>query len=528
MRERQAFRRPRTPSASSATGTMRPSLLLAAFLLPLASVESQSPAPKPPAAIAAIREADLKRDLYILAGDAMRGREAGTLDEMRATVWVADEMEKIGLAPMGDMGSWFQWFSMRRSRISTASSSVRVNGRAMALWSGITPVTNAAGDVAGPVLFVADARDTTVDVRGRIVVTPLAPPPRAAIRSTTNTPDYNYTRAALGPLGNALARRGAAAVIVVGDSVSDRAFEGVAKVQARGMYDVSGGVPRFRRPSAATPAAPPAAPPAPMPMLLVSSSALAELRAGGATVDIRLRIEEFEYPSANVIGVVRGTDPALRDEYVVFSSHQDHDGLRYTVDGDSIWNGADDNGTTSVAILAAARAFKRQPGKRSAIFIFHGAEERGLLGSRYHVAHPVVPLKSIVAVLNGDMLGRNHPDSAALLGSQPPHRNSAALVQMAMDANRAVSAFELDTLWDKPTHPEGWYFRSDHVPYAERSIPSLFFSTNLHADYHTPRDEPKTIDYAKLTRMTKWMYMTGWIAANAKERPAVDPGFVLQ
>jgi Zn-dependent M28 family amino/carboxypeptidase len=168
------------------------------------------------------------------------------------------------------------------------------------------------------------------------------------------------------------------------------------------------------------------------------------------------------------------------------------------------------------------------PGKRSALFIFHGAEERGLLGSRYHVAHPVVPLDHIVAVLNGDMIGRNNPDSAALLGSQPPHRNSQALVQMAFDANSATGKFKIDSLWDRPNHPEGWYFRSDHVPYAERSVPSLFFSTNLHSDYHTPRDEPKNIDYAKLTRMTQWMYMTGWIAANAAERPAVDSGFVLR
>ena len=88
--------------------------------------------------------------------------------------------------------------------------------------------------------------------------------------------------------------------------------------------------------------------------------------------------------------------------------------------------------------------------------------------------------------------------------------------------------FTLDSLWDRPTHPEGWYFRSDHVPYAERNVPALFFSTNLHSDYHTPRDEPKNIDYAKLTRVTQWMYMTGWIAANAAKRPAIDAGFVLR
>jgi Zn-dependent M28 family amino/carboxypeptidase len=324
-------------------------------------------------------------------------------------------------------------------------------------------------------------------------------------------------------------------VIIVGDSVGDRAFDGVAKVQARGAYDVVGGVPRFTR--NANPNATPGAgrggrgggaqTPA-VPILMVRGSSLSALRNDGQTVDIRLRGESFEYPSTNVIGVVRGTDPTLRDEYVLFSSHQDHDGVRYTVDGDSIWNGADDNGSTSVALLAIARAWKQQPGKRSALFIFHGAEERGLLGSRYHAAHPVVPLDKIVAVLNGDMIGRNHPDTAALMGSQPPHRNSATLVQMALAANSATSKFVIDSLWDRPTHPEGWYFRSDHVPYAERNVPALFFSSNLHPDYHTPRDEPKTIDYPKLTRMAKWMYMTGWIVANAKERPGIDPGFVLR
>jgi Zn-dependent M28 family amino/carboxypeptidase len=316
--------------------------------------------------------------------------------------------------------------------------------------------------------------------------------------------------------------------------VAERAFDGVAIVQARGAYDVVGGVPRFVRnanAAAAAGAARPAAaapPPAQVPILLVRQGSLAAWRPDGQMADIRLRSETFDYPSANVIGVVRGTDPRLRDEYVLFSAHQDHDGVRYVVDGDSIWNGADDNATTSVALLAIARAWERQPSRRSALFIFHGAEERGLLGSRYHAAHPVVPLATIAAVLNGDMLGRNHPDTAALLGSQPPHRNSAALVDMAVAANRATSRFVIDSLWDRPTHPEGWYFRSDHVPYAERNVPALFFSSNLHSDYHTPRDEPKTIDYAKLTRMARWMYMTGWIVANADGRPAIDQGFVLR
>ena len=97
-----------------------------------------------------------------------------------------------------------------------------------------------------------------------------------------------------------------------------------------------------------------------------------------------------------------------------------------------------------------------------------------------------------------------------------------------LNANQRTGKFVLDSLWDRPTHPEGWYFRSDHVPYARLNVPALFFTTNLHADYHTPRDNPDRIDYAKLTRMTKWMYLTGWIVANAKERPTIDVGFQLE
>lgn len=494
-------------------------------MLAAGSLAAQTPKP-PPAAISVIREADLKRDLFALAGDAMAGREAGTVDEMRASMWLAEAMRKIGLSPRGDQGSWFQWWNMRRTRISSTTSSVKLGGRTLTLWTDITPASNAAADVSAATIFVGDGSDSTVDVSGKVAVATLMPPLPANIRSTTNTYEVNYTRAAITPMVARLARRGAAAVILVADSIAELAFEGVSKTQMRGTYDVVGGVPRFVRNPGAAAAGNPSA--RPVPVLLAHRVALADLRADGQAVEILLRSESFETPSVNIIGAVRGTDPKLRDEYVLFSSHQDHDGVRYPVAGDSIWNGADDNGSTSVALLAIARAWAKQPSKRSALFIFHGAEERGLLGSRYHVAHPVVPLAQIAAVLNGDMIGRNNPDTAALLGSQPPHRNSSELAQMAIAANRATGRFIIDSLWDRPAHPEGWYFRSDHVPYAERSVPALFFSTNLHSDYHTPRDEPRNIDYPKLTRMTKWMYLTGWIAANAPKRPAVDSGFVLR
>ncbi|HEY5219196.1 MAG TPA: M28 family peptidase, partial [Gemmatimonadaceae bacterium] len=290
-------------------------------------------------------------------------------------------------------------------------------------------------------------------------------------------------------------------------------------VAARGNYDVDDSAAANTSRRGFGPSAP---------VLLVRREMLGALRAGDQPAEVHLITETFDYPSVNVVGIVRGTDPKLRDEYVMFSSHTDHDGVRYPIDGDSIWNGADDNASTSVAILAIARAFAKQPAKRSALFIWHGAEERGLLGSRYHAAHPVVPLHEIVAVLNGDLIGRNNPDTASLLGVQPPHRNSIDLVRMALAANAATGNFVLDSTWDRPTHPEGWYFRSDHLPYARLGVPALMYSTNLHNDYHTPRDEASRIDYAKLKHMTDWIFETGWLAANAPKRPALDPGFKLE
>jgi Zn-dependent M28 family amino/carboxypeptidase len=244
---------------------------------------------------------------------------------------------------------------------------------------------------------------------------------------------------------------------------------------------------------------------------------------------LSVRLERFETPSVNVIGGLRGTDPRLRDEYVLYSSHQDANGVRaLEANGDSVLAGADDNGSVSVAEFAAARAFVAQRPRRSLLFVHHGAEERGLLGSRYHSAHPVVPIGQIVAVLNGDMIGRNHPDTAALLGVQPPHRSSSTLVQYALAANAKTGKFVIDTLWDRPTHPEGWYFRSDHVPYARLNVPSLMYTTNLHGDYHTASDTPERIDYPKLLRMAQWMFLTGWYVANADQRPPLDAGFKLE
>jgi len=481
---------------------------------------ARRPLPAPAAgaalpALAAITEADLRRDLFALAGDEMRGREAATLDELRASAWVAERAREAGLQPAGDDGTYFQFWPMRRLRISAASR-VSVGGTPVALWRQAVVVAPVNAAVDAPIVFVGEGREVDlagIDIQGKAVAALVSAPanlpaPGVSLRG------YRYTLAALRERSAFLAERGAAAVVLVSDSIAESQFDFVGTVLARGRYNVD---------STGTEQPPPGPP-----VLWVRQAALAGLRAPGARLAADLHVESFIYPSVNVVATVPGRDAARRDEYVLFSGHQDHDGVRFAVDGDSIWNGADDNATVSVAMLAIGRAFARAPGRRSALFVWHGAEERGLIGSRWYVAHPTVPRASIVAVLNGDMIGRNHPDSAALLGVQPPHRNSPALVAMAYAANARTARFAIDTTWDRVSHPEGWYFRSDHLPYARAGIPAIFFTTLLHSDYHTPRDEPSRIDVAKLARMTRWMYATGWAVSNAAERPAVEPGFKLE
>jgi hypothetical protein len=470
----------------------------------------------------AITESDLRRDLFALSGDEMRGREAGTLDELRASAWLADRAREAGLAPAGDDGTYFQFWPLRRTRMA-ASSQITIAGAPAALGRDVALLAPVDTVIDAPIVFVGEGRERDVagvDLTGKVVAAVLSAP-SALPAPTVRLRGFRYTLAALRERSAFLAGRGAAAVVLVSDSIAESEFDFVGTVLSRGRYDVdSAGGDRV--------------PPGP-PVLWLRRAALGRVSGSGAAggapgprLVARLRVESFVYPSVNVVAKVPGRDTALRGEYVLFSGHQDHDGVRYSAAGDSIWNGADDNATVSVALLAIGRAFARSPGRRSALFVWHGAEERGLLGSRWYVAHPTVPREAIAAVLNGDMLGRNHPDSAALLGVQPPHRNSPALVAAAYAANERTARFAIDTTWDRVSHPEGWYFRSDHLPYARAGIPSIFFTTLLHEDYHTPRDEPSRIDVAKLARVARWMYATGWMVANAAQRPTVEPGFKLE
>ncbi len=251
----------------------------------------------------------------------------------------------------------------------------------------------------------------------------------------------------------------------------------------------------------------------------------------------------------NVVGIIPGSDPKLKDTYVAFGAHYDHVGyaegeLTTGTDGtqrrsgavgkvspnaleDRIWNGADDDGSGTVALLGLAKAFAQgaRP-KRSVLIVWHVGEERGLLGSRFFADYPTVPLDRIVAQLNIDMIGRNRDDKAEeansvyLVGSD---RISTELHKLNIAANASLpKPLKLDYEMNDPADLEQVYYRSDHYSYAAKGIPITFYTTGLHADYHANTDEVGKINFEKMTRIVQLVYETGRRVGNLDHAPVRD------
>jgi Zn-dependent M28 family amino/carboxypeptidase len=251
----------------------------------------------------------------------------------------------------------------------------------------------------------------------------------------------------------------------------------------------------------------------------------------------------------NVIGIVEGSDPVLKNEYVIISAHLDHIGLSAPLpDGHNVNNGADDDGSGSVGVLAMARAFadgaaKGIRAKRSVLFLWNGGEEKGLLGSQYFAQFPPVDLAKVVANLNMDMIGRTkseksvdpnqthvlvNPGEVLLIG---PNISSDDLEEVIEGVNNNYQKMKLNHFYDTTapdaTHdnlgpqPNGQrvFYRSDHYNFAKVGIPIAFFTTGLHVDYHRATDTPDKIDYQAMQQISRTVAATAWSLANAAGRP---------
>jgi Zn-dependent M28 family amino/carboxypeptidase len=217
--------------------------------------------------------------------------------------------------------------------------------------------------------------------------------------------------------------------------------------------------------------------------------------------------------------------------YLAFGAHYDHLGIvhshgpiRRGVKPDTIANGADDDGSGSVALLAIARQMTYLRPRRSVLFVWHVAEEQGLLGSAYFTAHPTVPIDSIVTQFNADMIGRNDPNTVALVGPRAAPNYLSWRVGMIVDSvNRAASQpLRIERQWDDPEDPDRIYQRSDDISYAKKGIPVIFFTTGPHEDYHRVSDEPQKIDYDKMARIAALMLESGLAVADRSSRPTSE------
>jgi hypothetical protein len=507
--------------------------------------------------------------LYIFADDSMQGREAGTAGNLKGTAYIAGELQRLGLEPAGDNGTWFQDFALERTgpdpatRLAAGSRTFRfaedylifpplaqLGGLGARFDADGVPVVY-GGKLGDPTLITAEA------AAGKLVLFQPADGPGGW---------QFWTR--FGP--QQWARLASAKGFIIA------ALETVP-AEVRGFLTS----PLISLPDTAALAAK-------YPVMFVSrpvSEALMGVSLTGlfagtegsrATALGGFTRAPAEAPGRNVVAIVRGTDPALRHQYVAFGAHHDHDGMKVpAVDhdslrayntvvrpegaeqadrvatpaqldtirtlldslrktgparSDSVMNGADDDGSGSMALVELAEFFAKNPTKRSLLFVWHTAEEKGLFGSEWFTDRPTVARDSIVAQLNMDMIGRGAADdlglgdSAAgyiqLIGSR---RLSTQLGDLVEQVNAAGKhGFTFDYQYDANGHPQQFYCRSDHYSYARYGIPVVFFSTGSHRDYHMVTDEPQYIDYAKYARVTGLIMDVGRSVANLDQRVVVD------
>jgi hypothetical protein len=492
----------RSRTASPAGGLATRPLTLAAALIAASAVgASAQAAPSiPVSGNAAVDAEELRRAVGVLAHDSMRGRATPSPELEQTAEYVADRFRAFGLRPgLGEDG-YQQRFPLTVVRPGDAAGqTVRLTGP-----GGTTRLEPGPDFVAAPTGNAATAEGKLSTWRpGRG-----AAPPSEGVLLVPVTPQTIAD--GLGRVREALRTSGAPGALIVLDA-PDGYFERVRGYFGRdqvslGEPDVLGS-----------------------PVVLVRAGSLPEglaeaLDASGSAADAweaRLATESTveAAEASNTIGWIRGADPDLRDEYVVFSAHMDHLGVESGAEGDSIYNGADDDGSGVAAVLELAQAFARadRPPRRSLIFVTFSGEERGLLGSRWYAEHPLFSLDRTVAAFNIDMIGRNWRDSVAAIG-----KGLSSLGRTVEEAARDNPELALTVVEDQ-WPGQSLFQRSDHYHLARKGVPALFFFSGLHEDYHRPSDEIGEIDFEKTARIVRLIYETGRAVADADEAPEWDP-----
>ncbi len=244
------------------------------------------------------------------------------------------------------------------------------------------------------------------------------------------------------------------------------------------------------------------------------------------SISFATKTKEKIITGKNVLGYIEGSDPELKKELIVITAHYDHIGI---IDGE-IHNGADDNASGTAGLLEIAATFQlaKKLGvefKRSILCMPVSAEEKGLLGSYYYAENPEFPLENTIANLNMDMVGRpdkNHPGNENYIYLIGSDKLSTDLHNTSEKANEKYVKMELDYRYNEPGDPNRFYYRSDHYNFAKNNIPSIFYFSGIHEDYHKPTDTMEKLSFKKITSLTKLIFFTAWELSNAPKRPFVD------
>jgi hypothetical protein len=487
-------------------------LTLLGLALTVAPLSAQT-APALSRAAASITAADVAHRIGIIAADSMMGRDTPSRGLELTAAYVADQFQKFGLKPGGD-GGWLQRYPITRRRLDLAESRVVfvVGSRkyiapftSTARYDGgpvpDKPVNGTAWLIGGP--QTAETADR-IGVRGKIVL---------------YVPQAGVETAAAQQVLRALYLAGPKALLILSDADSVSFAAAIPKrAPERAVIGRAIDRPvalRVRQGAVAG----------------ILAAAGADLSAAGAAKeplarelpDLEIAIEMKDsitsaLSAPNTVGILEGSHPRLKDEYLVYSAHMDHIGIT-PGQPDSINNGADDDASGTVGVIELAKAFSRPAArpKRSIIFLTVSGEEKGLWGSKHFSEHPPVPIGQIVADINIDMIGRNWPDTIVAIGKE--HSDLGATLNRVNAAHRELGMTAIDDQWPE----ERFYFRSDHYNFARKGVPVLFFFNGVHADYHEVTDSPEKINSDKEARILRLLFYLGREVGNAPSRPQWKP-----
>jgi len=497
--------------------------------------------------------AEQMRDyLTFIASDEMEGRDTPSRGLDTIAKFLAMNLTRWGFKPAGDNGTFLQRIDLRRDRIDATQTRVELNGRVLTAGRDYLPAGGAGEIKSGQLVFAGNgwylkSKDIDayrgIDPTGKIAVIFGTPnlSPRGISRADFGKQGDNYLNA------NDYARkRGVVGIIYVPDFQYLANWE---RNRQRIMERGSTVVAKFQTPNTA-----------PLPGIVItpeianalftgeSQSASGIFNASYGTempapfllrsaksVSMNILSSYETVPTQNVVAVWEGGDPVLKNEYVALGAHYDHVGICAPGTDDPICNGADDDGSGTTALLSMAEALAKAPTrpKRSVLFVWHCGEEKGLWGSRYFTEYPTVPLDRVVTQINIDMIGRSKaaddtnerdkeltgPNAIYLIGST---MMSTELGELVDTVNKSYLNISYDRRYDDPGDPNRFFYRSDHFNYARKGIPIIFFFDGVHQDYHRPGDSPDKIDYQKMEKVTRTVYMTLWEVANRPTRPKVD------